>query len=166
MMTKLAGALCMIFAVTSPLWADQGTVRVEPTNLQGPRELKEETRSAVIRDYLEAWQSLAAAFEQNRPALLNRDFVGTAKEKLTDTIGDQVTTGISTRYLAPNHDLKIVFYSPEGLSVQLIDTVDYEVQILDHGKLQSTQRAHARYVVVMTPSEVRWRVRLFQGDPE
>jgi hypothetical protein len=166
MMTKFALALCSVLAVASPLRADQGAVRVEQTNVQGPRALKDETREAVIRDYLEAWQSLATALEQNRPALLNRDFIGTAKEKLTDTIGDQVTSGISTRYVAPNHDLQIVFYSPEGLSVQLIDTVSYEVQIFDHGKLQSTQNAHARYVVVMTPSEVRWRVRVFQGDPE
>jgi hypothetical protein len=134
--------------------------------LQGPRTLNEQTRSAVIRGYLDAWQSVAAALQQNRPELLDRNFVGTAKDKLTDTIHDQVTTGISTRYLDRNHDLQIVFYSPEGLSVQLVDNVEYDVQIIDQGKIQSTQKAHARYVVVMTPAEVRWRVRIFQGEPE
>jgi hypothetical protein len=104
--------------------------------------------------------------QQNRADLLDRDFVGTAKDKLIDTIHDQVTMGISTRYLDQTHDLQIVFYSPEGLSIQLIDNVEYEVQVLDHGKLQTTQKARGRYVVVMTPAEVRWRVRVFQGGPE
>jgi hypothetical protein len=47
-----------------------------------------------------------------------------------------------------------------------VDNVEYEVQVLDHGKIQTTQTAHARYVVVMTPAEVRWRVRVFQGVSE
>jgi hypothetical protein len=165
-MTKLALVICAVFALTISLRADQPTVRVEPTNLQGPRVLNEQTRTAVIRDYLQAWQSVRTALEQNRPDLLNRDFVGTAKDKLTDTIHDQVTMGISTRYLDQSHDLQILFYSPEGLSVQLVDNVEYEVQVADHGKTQATQKMHARYVVVMTPAEVRWRVRVFQGGPE
>jgi hypothetical protein len=165
-MTKLALVMCSVFALTFSLKADQPIVRLEPTNLQGPRVLNEQTQTAVIRDYLQAWQSVRTALEQNRPDLLNRDFVGTAKDKLADTIHDQVTSGISTRYLDRSHDLQIVFYSPEGLSVQLVDNVEYEVQVADHGKTQATQKMHARYVVVMTPAEVRWRVRVFQGGPE
>src|SRR5579884_2195607 len=114
------------------LQAQEPSVQVQPVNLQGPRALKDETKAAVVRDYLEAWQNLRAALEQNRPALLDRDFVGTAKDKLTDTIHDQVTTGISTRYLDRSHDLQIVFYSPEGLSIQLVDNVAYDVQLIDH----------------------------------
>jgi hypothetical protein len=165
-MTKLALVWCAVFALTSSVRADQPTVRLEPTNLQGPRVLNEQTKAAVIRDYLQAWQSARAALQQNRPDLLNRDFVGTAKDKLADTIHDQVTMGISTRYLDQSHDLQIIFYSPEGLSVQLVDNVEYEVQVADHDKTQATQKMHARYVVVMTPAEVRWRVRVFQGGPE
>jgi hypothetical protein len=165
-MRKLIPVLCSVFAVTLPLGASQPTVRVEPANVQGPRDLSEQTREAVVRGYLEAWQSMASALQQNRPELLDRDFVGTAKDKLLDTIHDQVTTGISTRYLDQSHDLQIIFYSPEGLSVQLVDNVDYQVQVIDRGKTQTTQKAHARYVVVMTPAEVRWRVRVFQGEPE
>jgi len=165
-MRKLVLVLCSAFAASLPLNASQPAVRVAPTDLQGPRTLNEQTRSAVIRGYLDAWQSAAAALQQNRPELLDRNFVGTAKDKLTDTIHDQVTTGISTRYLDRTHDLKIVFYSPEGLSVQLVDNVEYDVEIFDQGKIQTTQKAHARYVVVMTPAEVRWRVRIFQGEPE
>src|SRR5215467_9015740 len=111
-MRTLALVICSVFAATLPLGASQPTVRVEPTNLQGPRDLNEQTRAAVVRGYLEAWESMAAALHQNRPDLLDRDFVGTAKDKLIDTIHDQVTTGISTRYLDQSHNLQIVFYSP------------------------------------------------------
>lgn len=159
----LVGSLC---ALAGPLMAEHPSVRVAPVRLEGPRELNDQTKSAVIRDYLQAWQSMRNALSQNNPALLDRDFVGTAKDRLTDTVHDQVTTGISTRYLDKSHDLQITFYSPEGLSVQLVDNVEYEVQIIDHGKTQAVQTAHARYVVVMTPAEVRWRVRVFQGQPD
>ena len=165
-MRKLTRVICSVFALTLPLGASQPTVRVEPGDLQGPRALNDQTREGVVRDYLQAWQSVSAALQQNRPELLDRDFVGTAKDKLTDTIHDQVTTGISTRYLDQSHDLQIIFYSPEGLSVQLVDNVSYQVQVIDRGKTQTTQEVHARYVVVMTPAEVRWRVRLFQGVSE
>lgn len=165
-MQRLMVLMCSLCALALPLRADQPTVRVAPVNLQGPRELKDQTKTAVIRDYLQAWQSMRAALEQNRATLLDRDFVGTAKDKLTDTIHDQVTTGISTRYLDKSHDLQIISYSPEGLSVQLVDNVEYEVQIADHGKTVAVQKAHARYLVVMTPAEVRWRVRVFQSEPE
>jgi hypothetical protein len=165
-MTKLILLMCSVLAVTFPLRADQPVIRVESMNLQGPRALNEQTRTTIIRNYLEAWQSVSAALQQNRVDLLGRDFVGIAKDKLTDTIHDQVTMGISTRYLDRSHDLQIVFYSPEGLSIQLVDNVEYEVQVIDHGKTLATQKAHARYVVVMTPAEVRWRVRVFQGGPE
>jgi hypothetical protein len=158
--------MCSILAMTFPLRADQPNVRVEPPKLQGPRQLSDQTQTAVVRDYLEAWQSVGEALQQNRADLLNRDFVGTAKDRLSDTIHDQVTMGISTRYLDLSHDLQIVFYSPEGLSVQLVDNVEYEVQVLDHGKTQATQKMRARYVVVMTPAEVRWRVRIFQAETE
>lgn len=157
---------CSVLAATFPLRADQPDVRVVPPHLEGPRVLNDQTKEAVVRGYLEAWQGLRGALEQNRPDLLDRNFVGTAKDKLVDTIHDQVTTGISTRYLDRSHNLQIVFYSPEGLSVQLVDDVTYDVQLVEQGKTQATQTEHARYIVVMTPAEVRWRVRVFQGAPE
>jgi hypothetical protein len=165
-MTKFLLVMCTVFAATFPLRADQSAVRVEPTNLHGPRPLVKQTETAVIRDYLQAWQSVSAALEQNRADLLDRDFVGAAKDKLTDTIQEQARLGLSTRYQDRSHDLQIVYYSPEGLSIQLIDNVEYDVEILDHDKIQTTQRVRARYIVVLTPAEVRWRVRVFQGQPE
>ena len=155
----------LAFAV-SQFAAAQPEVRIESSKLQGPRLLEEQTRAAAIRDYLKSWQSFRAALDQNRADLLNADFVGTAKDKLTETIQQQAALGIRTRYKDRAHDLQIVFYSPEGLSIELTDNVDYDVQVLDHDKVTTTQRVSARYVVVLTPAEVRWRVRVFQAVPE
>jgi hypothetical protein len=167
-MRTLKFALTLIVALLagSTFAAAQASVNVEPENLKGPRVLQEQTKTAVIRDYIESWKSFREALEQNQPALLNADFVGTSKDKLTETIQQQAALGIRTRYQDVSHDLQIVFYSPEGLSVELTDKVEYDVQVLDHDKVAATQRVSARYVVVMTPAEVRWRVRVFQAVPE
>src|ERR1035437_6196825 len=100
-MTKIR-SLLVIFAILAmpfALWAEQPEVRVEPSNLQGPRPLQTQTATAAIRDYLQSWQSLSAALEQNRADLLDPDFVGTALDKLTDTVvRQQAKLGIHTRY--------------------------------------------------------------------
>ena len=165
-MIKPMAAIFLFLAMPLGLLADQATVRVEPANPQRTRLLQAQTAAAAIRDYLQSWQSLRAALEQNRPDLLDQSFVGTALDKLTDTLHQQAAAGITTRYEDRAHDLRIVFYSPEGLSMQLIDNVEYDQQVLDHDKVLTTQRVHARYIVVLTPTEVRWRVRVFQAEPE
>jgi hypothetical protein len=148
------------------LGADQSSVRIEPTTLQGPGHLLEQTQSAAIRDYLESWQSMSAALEQNRPEMLDRDFVGAAKEKLAGTIRQQGALGLRTRYRDRSHDLRVLFYSPEGLSLELADTVEYEVQVLVNNKPAAIQPVKACYIVVLTPAELRWKVRVFQAQAE
>ena len=161
--SRLFLALCV--AVATPLVTlAQADVHVEPSHLDGPRELQEQTQAAVVRDYLRAWQSVAAAFDQNNPGLLDRDFVGTARDKLAEGIQQQAAAGLHARYQEKSHDIQIVFYSPEGLSIELTDNVQYNVQVLDHDKVQTTQQVSARYIVVLTPAEVRWRVRVFQAQ--
>jgi hypothetical protein len=156
--------LLAAFAASGAFGADNGSVQIEPTTFEGPRPLAKQTETGVVRDYLEAWQSLSAALEQNRTDLLNQDFVGTAKDKFVETIEQQAKLGISTRYQERSHDIRIIFYSPEGLSVELEDNIAYDVQLLDHNKVQTTQLVHARYVAVLTPAEVRWRVRVLQSE--
>jgi hypothetical protein len=155
-----------LITVASGFGAAQATVRVEPVNLQGPRLLEGQTKEAAIRDYLQAWQSMRDAFEQNHASLLESDFIGTAREKLTNTIQQQAALGIRTRYQDRSHDLQIVMYSPEGLSIMLIDKVGYDMQIVDHGKVVTTQPVSARYIVVLTPAELKWKTRVFEAVPE
>jgi hypothetical protein len=165
-MKKLLLIVCSVFVAILVLASDEVAVRVESTDSVGPRALEKQTKAAVIRDYLQAWRSLSGALEQNRAELLDPDFAGAAKEKLADTVREQAKLGIQTRYRDAAHDLQLVFYSPEGLSIQLVDTVEYDVQILDRDKPLTTQHVRARYVAVLTPTEVRWKVRVFQAEPE
>lgn len=153
----------LILAIPGVGSADEPTVRVEASQLQGSRAVEKQTQTAVIRDYLQSWKSFEAALYGNRAELLDADFVGTAREKLGNTIEEQAKLGVHTRYQDRTHDLQIVFYSPEGLSLEMIDTVEYDQQVFDHDKMLATKRLRTRYVVVLTPSEVRWKVRIFQA---
>jgi hypothetical protein len=164
-MLKPLPILCTVLAAASAFAASQPTVRIEKAALQGSRPLQEQTATAAIRDYLQSWQALTAALEQNRADLLDPDFVGSARDTLTATIQQQTALGITTHYQDRAHDLQIAFYSPEGLSIELTDNVQYDVQIFDHGKVTQTQHVSARYAIVLTPAEVRWRVRVLQGTP-
>jgi hypothetical protein len=129
----------------------------------GPRPVEKQTQSSIVRDYLQAWQTLGGALGENRADLLDGYFVGVAKEKLTDTIREQQHLGIQTSYRDQSHDLQVVFYSPEGLSIQLVDNVEYDMDVRDHGKIVGTQHVRTRYVAVLTPTESRWKIRVFQS---
>jgi hypothetical protein len=143
--------------------AGQPAVRVAPMDSVGPRPVEKQTQSSVVRDYLQAWQTLGSALGGNRADLLDGYFVGVAKEKLADTIREQKNLGMETSYRDQSHDLQVVFYSPEGLSIQLLDNVEYDVEVRDHGKTVGTQHVRTRYVAVLTPTESKWKVRVFQS---
>lgn len=155
-----------IGAAVPALAGDQPSVRVEPPNTEGPRQLQEQTAKAAIQDYIDSWQSMSKALDQNRPDLLDRDFIGSARDKLAATIKNQSAAGIHTLYRDQSHDVRVLFYSPEGLSIELADTVQYDVQLFNHDKVIGNEAVHARYIVVLTPTEVRWRVRIFQSQNE
>jgi hypothetical protein len=143
---------------------EQPDVRVESTDSVGPRQLEPQTQTSVVRDYLRAWQSLSRALEQNRTDLLDSDFLGVAKEQLTHTVQEQKKSGIKARYRDSSHSIKVLFYSPEGLSIQLLDTVEYDVELLDQDQVRGTRHIRSRYIAVLSPTEVRWKVRLLQAE--
>lgn len=149
--------------VLSSMAVAQASVNVEPSHLNGPRPLADQTAKSVVDNYIQSWQSLNAAMNGNRVDALDRDFVGDAKDKLVETIQQQIKSGLRSSYQDKSHDVQIIFYSPEGLSIELTDKVEYDQQIIDHDKVVSTQHVEARYVVVLTPSETRWRVRVYQA---
>jgi hypothetical protein len=141
-------------------------VRVERPDTSGTAALKDQTAAAAIRNYLQAWRTLSTALDQNRAAVLDQDFVGSARDKIAETIRQQGTQALHTSYRDQMHDIQVVFYSPEGLSLELIDHVEYDVQLFDHDKAVVTHHIKTKYVVVMTPAETRWRVRVFQAERE
>ena len=139
------------------------TVRIEVSQLRGPRPLEKQTQTAVIRDYLQAWQGLGQALEQNEPDLLEPYFVGLAKDKLAATIREQGKIGIHVSYRDRSHNFRVVFYSPEGLSLQLLDDLEYDVEVRTRSGVVGSQHVCTRYVAVLTPTESKWKVRVFQG---
>ena len=149
--------------MSAPTLADEPSVHVQPPQLQGSRPLEKQTEASVIRDYLQSWRSMRQALDENQAADLDPDFIGAARDRLGETITAQTRSGIHSRYQDRSHDLQIVFYSPEGLSIQMTDNVEYEQQVLDKDKVLVTKVIHQRYIVVLTPSEVRWQVRILQA---
>ncbi len=143
--------------------ASQPSVRVAPMDSVGPRPIEKQTQASLVRDYLKAWQTMGSALSQNRTDVLDGYFVGVAKEKLADTIREQQKLGVQTTYRDQSHDVQVVFYSPEGLSIQLLDNVEYDVEVRDHGATVGTQHVRTRYVAVLTPTESNWKVRVFQS---
>jgi hypothetical protein len=163
-MLRRSALVCASIILASGMVAAQPEVTVDTSQLRGPRPLEDQTKAAAIRDYLQSWQGMNEALEQNQPALLDEDFIGTAKDKLADAIDEQAKAGIHTRYQDRAHHIQFLFYSPEGLSIELIDDAEYDVQVFDRDKPVSTVPASARYIVVLTPAEVRWKVRVMQAD--
>jgi hypothetical protein len=171
-MTPRVLVLSCALLLPAAAWAQNDpAVRVEPPDVAGAPFSGQAasdfrmTQTAVVRDYLQAWRSFRSAFEQNQPALLSRSFVGNAQDTLAATIAQQAKLGLHTLYQDRSHDLRIVFYKPGGGSLEIIDNVEYEQQTLDPHGVLAAQTVHAQYVVVMTPTETRWAVRIFQAQP-
>jgi|SRR5580704_6710156 hypothetical protein len=162
--SALLYASMILMILASGMATAQPEVSVDTSQLKGPRALEDQTKAAAIRDYLESWQGMNEAFQQDQPSLLEEDFIGAAKDKLADAIDEQTKAGIHTRYQDRAHHIQFLFYSPEGLSIELIDDAEYDVQVIDHDKAISTVPVSARYIIVLTPAEVRWKVRVMQAN--
>lgn len=162
-MLKFSLTLLVLFPGLALLAAEPPAVHVDPSVPGIPRPLEPQTQRAAVRDYVQSWQLLQTAFAQNRAELLSQDFVGAAMDKLSGAIKEQSALGIRTQYRDFSHDIQFLFYSPEGLSIEFVDTVRFDVQVFDHGRLIATRHEHGKYLVVLSPAEVRWRVRVFQA---
>ena len=101
---------------------------------------------------------------RNRPEILDTSFVGDAKKELAATIAEQQKLKVRTSYRDLAHNIKLVFYSPEGLSIQLVDSVRYDVEVYKEDRSFGVEHVHTRYIAVLTPTESRWKVRVFQGN--
>jgi hypothetical protein len=128
----------------------------------GPRQVEDTTERAIIRDYGRAWHDMADALSQDRSDLLPNSFVGIAQQKLRDRISAQQQSGLSTRIVDHGHRVQAVFYSPEGSAMELHDTAQYELQVLDGSNVVSTQNVTANYIALMTVAEDHWKVRVLQ----
>lgn len=166
MMRSILAILSLVI-MPPAIWALQPSVQVDPPDVHGSRPVEPTTGKAVVQDYLQSWQSMRTALDQNQAQALDPDFVGTALTKLAQTVDQQAAMGIHARYRDESHHLQIVFYSPNGLSIQLVDNVTYNEEVFDHkGQALASHQVHARYLVVLTPAANRWQVRILQASPQ
>ena len=168
MKTLLAAlALALLISFVPPARAADPalpSVQLSADNGAG-RPLEEQTKKSLVRDYAKAWHTLAQALAQNRPDLIGNDFTGVADEKLAAAVAEQAKSGLRTRYIDHGHKIEVLFYSPEGLSIELRDTAQLERQVLDGEKVIHSEQVTRHYISLMTPTEVRWKVRLLQEVP-
>ena len=163
MMRLLRHATLPLFLLLALLCAAQDvpSVQLNADNAAG-KPLEDLTRKAVARDYAKAWNTLAKAMETNNAGLVDSDFVGVAADKLTAGIEQQAKSGLRRRYVDRGHKIDVLFYSPDGTSMQLRDTAQLEIQLLDGDKVLHSDNVVRQYISLMTPTEVRWKVRVLQ----
>src|SRR5260370_8354560 len=102
----------------------------------------------------------------NSVAARNGPFVGAAKGWFTEAVQKQRQNGLSSRYISQNHKVEAVFYAPEGDVMELHDTAEYRLQLLDGSKLIHDENVVIHYVVLMTPAADRWVVRQLPAVPQ
>jgi hypothetical protein len=156
--------ICVTLVLSqSSLAADEGAKVQLDAKKAGPRAVENLTQNIIVRDYRAAWNSMARALDANSLEPLDGPFTGEAKQWLWQSVMSQQKSGLSRRYLDQSHKVEAVFYAPEGDVLELHDTADYRLQILDQGKVVNEEHVTAHYVVLMTPSADHWMVRNLQS---
>ena len=89
---------CLILGALLLLADEQPVVRLANADPVWATNAGTTNKGSRGRDYLAAWQSLNRALDGNDASLLDADFTGIAREKLSNTIADQQTLGLKTRY--------------------------------------------------------------------
>ncbi len=146
--------------------ADAGPAITLDASNAGPRELEEQTEHSIVRDYGRAWSTLQSALDSNDAGVLQQYFVGIAKDKFAQAVAEQQKSGVRVRYQVRSHALKVVFYSPEGSAIEARDTAQLEMQVLDGGSVVHREKLTQPYLVLFTPAEDRWKVRLLEPLPK
>lgn len=161
----VAGVLFLASSLNS--YAADAVVQVQlDVNKAGPRAVESLTERGLLRDYRFAWSSMAQALQFNTFDPLEGPFSGQARQWLRQTVTSQQQSGLSRRYSDQSHHLEAVFYAPEGDVIELHDTAQYHLQILDGDKTIHDENVVVHYVVLMTPGADRWTIRQLQAVPQ
>jgi len=162
------GAVLVVGLAAIPAMTERlrsGPVQSFDTAAAAPRQVEETTALAVQRDYAHAWLSLVSALEGNRADLLNENFTGVAREQWQDAILTQRQNGLSRHIVDHGHALRVTFYSLDGSAMEATDTADLEVEYREGDKLLTSERVLAHYLVLLTPTEDSWKIRVLQELP-
>lgn len=157
-------AICLVLfgAAIYSVAADAVQVQLDTKDAK-PRTIEPLTERGILRDYRFAWMNMAQALESNSLDPLEGPFAGDAKQWLHDTVLGQQRAGLSQHYSAQTHKVEAVFYAPEGDVMELHDTAEYQLQLLDAGKVIQDQHVTQHFVVLMTPGADHWVIRQLQA---
>lgn len=150
--------LIFLFCLVAPADAPEVAVQLDISQA-GPRKVEPQTEGRVIADYRLGWASLAQGLNTNDAGLFDAVFVGAAKKSLDARVADQRRLGVTTRYWNQTHQVRAVFYAPEGDLIELQDTAELDRQVMAGGKVIHEDHGPHRYVVLMTPGADRWVIR-------
>lgn len=156
---------CAVPALRNILADSKPNVQLNTENA-APRQLEDVTQRAVVRDYTLAWQALTTALVNNSTEPLKDNFTGFALEKLTQRVKDQQEHGLKTRILDHGHHVDAIFYSRDGSAIQLRDTANLEIQVLDGSTVLHSEQTKVQYLAVMTGAADRWQVRVLESAPD
>lgn len=158
--------LSLVLLVVFPLRASTPTAGVELSVVgAGPRQVEPTLQQSITRDYAKAWQTFSVALQSGDSAALDQYWAGVAHDKFQRLVEDQKSTSVQVRYVDKSHQLQAVFYPADGAALVLYDTAQLEVQVFNSGKLIHSKGLTQRYVVLMTPAQDRWLVRVLQSVP-
>jgi len=164
---RLVICLALIFVIPLAAFPDEPGVAVHlDISKAGPRKVETETERRIAADYRLAWDNLAQALASGTSAPLDALFVGPAREWLQQSVSSQQRSGLSTRYSNQRHQVRAIFYSPEGDVIELQDTAEYQTQIMDGQKQIHDERRTHNFVVLMTPAADRWVIRQLFEVPQ
>ena len=159
-------AFVLLLTITVIAAPSDSSIQVKiDTSQATPRDVEDQTQQSIVRDYGKAWQSLEQALENNRADALNANFVGYARDRWGAIVSEQAKAGLSRKVVDRGHQLQVVFYSVEGSALELRDTAQFEVQYLDGGNVVHSERVTSHYMVLMTPAENSWKIRILQEVP-
>ncbi len=166
-LVALFGLGILLPALPQAALAADDTMKLELDSTKAtPRAVEPLTDRGIRRDYRLAWNNLAQALRLNAPAPLEDSFSGEARQWLRQSVLDQTQSHLTRRYSRQSHHLEAVFYSPEGDVMELHDTAQFNLQILDGDRVIDERQMTVRYVVLMTPGADRWLVRHLQAVPQ
>jgi hypothetical protein len=160
----LVAGVAIILPSQRTLADSQPSISVNVQNA-GPRQVEDTTQRSVARDYAAAWTAMTQALDQNRTDVLGANFVGTANDKLTASVTEQRKSGLHQHIVDRGHHVEAVFYSPEGSAMELHDTAQVQLQLMDGSKVIHTEEATLHYVVLLTAAENSWKVRVLEAVP-
>jgi hypothetical protein len=161
-------ALCLMFLLASlpdTIHAASPKSRSLDTSAAAPRPVEETTAASIERDYDHAWKSLVSALESNQPELLDENFTGTARQHWQRAIELQKQNGLNRRIVDHGHSLRVNFYSLDGSALQAEDIADLEIEYRDGSRVLSSEHIRAHYLLLLTPAENSWKVRVLEELP-